>query len=147
MSEVPQYQLLLNSFVLLKPVHKRVFREFCNDLFGSHPELKSLIPEMKEYQLINKIYDLLFKVVESSAGHYQDMSYFNKLGANCTKYQISIDTLIDITSKLMTAIKNGLGSKWTDEMENVWFVALDKVIHEFYCGMIDAEPECKEKAG
>ncbi len=147
MPDNSNYQILLNSFLLIKPVHSRIIKSFLKDLLYEHPELAEQLSGIKQSELVYRIHNLMFKAVESAATHQHDLTYFKNLGSKCRGYQISNDLLVSISSYLIKSIKTEIGKRWSQEIENMWYHALDQALHGFYTGFVSTTDEQGKKAG
>ncbi len=117
-----QIKLIQQSWQQVKPIAKQAGQLFYERLFTAAPGIRHLFKEKNDEQA-NKLMMMLGYVV-SKLNHLDELtSSLHQLGVRHNKYGAKPEHYDLVGQCLIATLKDGLGDKWDDELQNAWITA------------------------
>ncbi len=113
-------RLLKETVALLPPDPKPLVLAFYDRLFELAPETRPMFPDNLERQA-QKLTEMLVWIVEHLDKPDELLAELHQLGARHAGYGVQVDHYGNVGSALIWMFRQGLGDRFTNQMEEAWF--------------------------
>ncbi len=114
--------LLQESVQWIRPIGREFAHSFYTELFTSHPEVRSIFPEVMDRQE-ERLIEMLIYLIDGMANFRKIEPLVENLGRRHISYGVLPEHYSAVGEALIKTLTVAAGDRWTPEIQAAWIKA------------------------